>query len=498
MDGSHRPPVTQTSWRQRIGATKVMVAIAGNVALAIVAYVVLGHVAGWASPTRASFPNSIGYGLPLAQFLAFGYLCDQSFRFFMRRMAETQTGSRPPPRLGLQIGRILIYFCVISGALSWVFNQSITGILAASGIAGLVMGFALRGLVSDLFSGIALHIDHNLSVGDWLDFSYRGHEVSGQLQDIHWRSVVLHDSHDNVLLIPNSEFATAVVTNRSKHTPATEYVSMMTLGSEYEFGRILTVLEMALNYLVNERIILGTPEPTARVAGFEGGLIKYRLAYQVYPGRTARVDAQNAVLRTAIQFLRSGGVYFYPLYPNYTSPGKPAPDRAQSSDVRARVLSGVALLRVLSIEELEAVAAGTEAINVLPGTVLINAGEKGDTMWVIAEGSLDVIVEKDGHAAVVTTLWPGDWVGEMSLLTGEPRTASVQARTSCVAYAIRKPLMQHLFDKDPNLVKALAQIAGRRRKSRERPYPPLSPNQDVAKTQSTVERICAFFGLQLS
>jgi CRP-like cAMP-binding protein len=92
-------------------------------------------------------------------------------------------------------------------------------------------------------------------------------------------------------------------------------------------------------------------------------------------------------------------------------------------------------------------------------------------------------------------LWPGDWVGEMSLLTGEPRTATVQARTTSLVYAIKKPVMEKLFEGDPTLIKSLAQIAGRRRKSRDRPYPPLLPNQDIAKTHSTVARICAFFGL---
>jgi CRP-like cAMP-binding protein len=201
------------------------------------------------------------------------------------------------------------------------------------------------------------------------------------------------------------------------------------------------------------------------------------------------------VLRTALQFLRSAGFYLYPLFPNYTNPEKLPPDRPQSRDVRLRVLGGVTLLRVLSPVELEMIADGTVGRMVMAGHTLIEAGQPGDTMWVIAEGSFDVIVEKDGVPFVATTLWPGDWVGEMSLLTGEPRTATVRSRTPSLVYAIKKPIMEKLFEADPELILSLAQVAGRRRKSRERPFSPLQPDQDRAKTQSTISRICVFFGL---
>ncbi len=485
----------ETIVRHRVRVTGLVLSFAMNVALAIISFFILGHAAGWMAPERLNLPGVLGYGLPFLQFLAFGFLIDRGFLLFVGRMAETDALGRAPPRLGVQLGRLLIYFCILSATISSVFNRSITGILAASGVVGLVLGFALRGLVSDLFFGIALHLDQNISTGDWIDFSYRGKEFTGRLRDIHWRSVICEDIHSNLMLIPNSEFATTVVINRSKLGNATEYTAFIGLGNEYECGRVLTVLEMVLQQLIVDRVILDKPPPTARIAQIEGGVIKYRLAYHVYPDRMSAVDSQSAVLRSALQFLRSAGFYLYPLFPNYTNPAHLPPDRPQSHEVRLRILASVPLLRVLSPQALESVAEGAEGHILSAGSVLINAGESGNTMWVISEGSFDVIVEKNGVPTIVSTLWPGDWVGEMSLLTGEPRTATVQSRTAGYVYAINKPTMEKLFEADPGLIKTLAQIAGRRRKARERPFPLMSSNQDLAKTKSTIARIREFFGL---
>ncbi len=81
------------------------------------------------------------------------------------------------PRLALQIGSFLLYVVILAAAINLVFRQSLTAILGASGVIGLVLGFALRGLVSDVFSGIALQLDRSIALGDWLDFQYRGRDM---------------------------------------------------------------------------------------------------------------------------------------------------------------------------------------------------------------------------------------------------------------------------------------------------------------------------------
>jgi small-conductance mechanosensitive channel/CRP-like cAMP-binding protein len=483
------------SWRERVGFTGVLVAAVLNVAMLILCLLVLGHALGWLAPGRFDRPSTIGYGLPFLQMMLFAYLLDQLFRFFVRRWAETEAIGRAPPRLGLQLGRMLVYFVMLAISISMVFNRSLTGILAASGIVGLVMGFALRGLVSDLFFGIALHIDRNLSIGDWVDVSFRGRDVSGQVMDIHWRSVILHDTADNLVLVPNSEFASAVVINRSKPNIGTEYSTSISIGSEYESSRVLNALEMVLATLTDDHVILHSPAPRAQIAQVENGIVRYRMTYSVLPRSGIAQEAQSAAMRYALQYLRAAGCYLYPQMPNYVNPDKMVTDRPHDFAVRQRIIANVPLFRVLPSSVIEVIAREAEVENYPTGAVLVRAGEPGDTMWIIGEGGFDVLVNRDGVDIQVTSLWPGDWVGEMGLLAGEPRTATVRAKTPSLVYALKKPVMEQLFEADPKLISALAQIAGRRRKERDRPLASLSPSQDLAKTKSIVARIRIFFGM---
>jgi small-conductance mechanosensitive channel/CRP-like cAMP-binding protein len=477
------------------GLAGLIFAFALNCALAAAAYVATGHSASWLAPDRAEFSAWKGYGLPFAQFLAFGYLVDRGFRFLIRHVDRAKGTARPFPRLAVQLVQILIYFVTLSAVATRIFNQSVTGILATSGIVGLVLGFGLRGLIADLFSGIALHVDKDINVGDWIDFSFRGKDLSGQLHDIHWRSVILHDRSGNVMMVPNGEFASAVVINRSRPNNLAEYSVSIALGNEYESGRVLTVLEAVLQMLCDNKMIVASPPPRAVVAKIENGLLHYRLCFHLHAHPRAVEEAQSAAIRYAVQFLKAAGILIYPLLPGYFGPDKLPPDRLQNLDVRCRILATVPLFRALTEEQLQTIADGTQVRRLTEGKVLMQMGESSDSMYVIAEGALDVAVERGDELSVIATLWPGEWVGEMSLLTGEPRNATVITHTASVLYVIGKPAMADLFEKNPELIPVLAQIAGRRRKSRTRAAHPVNASADAAKTNSIIARIREFFGI---
>ena len=70
------------------------------------------------------------------------------------------------------------------------------------------------------------------------------------------------------------------------------------------------------------------------------------------------------------------------------------------------------------------------------GERLVTRGEKGDRLFVIQDGTCSVIIEKDGQAYPIVSLKSGDLVGEMALITGEPRTAHVDAETDVVVAEI--------------------------------------------------------------
>jgi Na+/H+ antiporter len=93
----------------------------------------------------------------------------------------------------------------------------------------------------------------------------------------------------------------------------------------------------------------------------------------------------------------------------------------------------------------------TKEIVVPAGQYLFKAGEKGDSLYIIARGAVHVIVQGDDEPLVVDVLGGGDIIGEMALLTGAPRTASARAATSVTLGQIKRDDFERLMGSQPEL-----------------------------------------------
>jgi MFS family permease len=107
---------------------------------------------------------------------------------------------------------------------------------------------------------------------------------------------------------------------------------------------------------------------------------------------------------------------------------------------RVELLSGLDLLAGASRTTLERLAAAAEEVSVRAGTVLIREGDEADALWILARGELSVRAsgEGTGPRELPPVTAPG-YVGELGLLRGIPRTATVQARGECTLLRIDGP-----------------------------------------------------------
>src|SRR3954469_5143429 len=95
-------------------------------------------------------------------------------------------------------------------------------------------------------------------------------------------------------------------------------------------------------------------------------------------------------------------------------------------------LAGIPLFAdALDGGQLRLLAAESHPALFLAGTRLMNQGDLGGSMFVIVKGEVSVnLADEEGHERRVATLGPGEIVGEMSLFTGDRRTATVSAATN--------------------------------------------------------------------
>ncbi len=116
-------------------------------------------------------------------------------------------------------------------------------------------------------------------------------------------------------------------------------------------------------------------------------------------------------------------------------------------DVKMQLIRTIGLFSGCTVDELHEVAAIADEIDLRAGKVLTTEDTDGREFVVIIEGQAQVAK----HGEVVATIGPGSWVGEISLLTGQPRTATVTAVTPVRALVIEGHRFKHLFEHSPQI-----------------------------------------------
>lgn len=456
-----------------------------------------GSWIGWRQGGRGDYSTWIGNGLPLLQVMILAACTDALFRVFAERFRTRPGQPGGVPRLALQLLSTLIYTSFLVFSIRLVFDESVGTVLAASGIVGLAVGFALRGLLSDIFSGIALHLDASFEVGNWIDVTVRGLQISGRVVDIQWRTVVIADRMENHVAVPNGEFAQAIIVNRSRPSIATEYGAPIAIQSRYDRARVIQVLDNALSRAVRDGVLLPSPPPKANVTGVDGGMILYRLVYCLNPSAVSPSRALSTTLGHAVDFLKAAGIRLNSAREaEVLRPRQPGSERYTELDTRLRVLADVPMLAVLSQDELRGLADRSSLHMLSDGSPVIRKGESGDSMFVVAEGRLSVLADSEDGPREVAVLWPGECAGEMSLLTGEPRSATVvTCGTTCLLEVPKRALLP-ILQANPMVAERIAAAIGQRKANG---VTAVSTDAATQERQDTVivliRRIRGFFGL---
>jgi CRP-like cAMP-binding protein len=125
---------------------------------------------------------------------------------------------------------------------------------------------------------------------------------------------------------------------------------------------------------------------------------------------------------------------------------------------------------VLSGAELDALAAAARPVTFDRGAQLITEHDLGDSMYLIMEGTVTVTVRESGKDRQVATLKAGELIGEMSLLTGAPRAATVTAASPVAALEIGKAAIAPLLRAEPALFDRFASMLEKRQRELDKIY----------------------------
>ena len=414
--------------------------------------------------------------------------------FFWELIVERAVGG-PIPRLVKDVVAAVILLTAISGIVGFVFGLDITGIWATSGAVGIVVGFALRSMILDVATGVAVGIDRPYRLGDWIQLHQRQRDlfIVGRVEQINWRTTRLKTTDNNLVIIPNSVMGQTVVTNFMAPDATSRLEIYLVLDLHVPSERALRVLGAAAKAVCTgdvariaagegEGVPLASPKPKARITRVNTIGIEYRIRYWVVPADCSPNKSRHIVVSSVLEHLRQAGLTLaYPKRDVFTTEMPPrALDASSPADLMA-LFGRIELFEHLADEELSLLVKQVIPRRYRAGDRLIKAGDDGETMFVLVEGLVYVFATLNGSESEVQVaqIVPGQFFGEMSLLTGEARSATITAASDAVAYEITKSAMHELLRRRPELAETISAIVAERKLR----------NQQAGERTTTLDRI---------
>ncbi|HEY4918965.1 MAG TPA: mechanosensitive ion channel family protein [Xanthobacteraceae bacterium] len=445
--------------------------------------------------------TAIPYVLAIATWLAGAFLLSRIVdTAIWEVLAAHQTNVRVP-KLLRQLTAIIIYAIAIIAIIGFVFDQSVTALVTTSSALGLLIGFAVRSLILDAFSGIAINLEQPFRTGDFIQLRGRGPDpIMGVVQEINWRTTRLATLENDVIIIPNGILAESVILNRSAPDETSWYDFIIKLDFSVDADRAIRVLESAARMAAAEGGPLASPAPDVLVAAVDETGVHYRVAFAVDPAKMVPRKARHLLLKHVLDNLHHSGLS-PALAKQDIFVARAAARELDHEDVAHRVqsLSRVDLFAAFDAAALDGLARQVMVRLVPAGSVVVEQGEPGQSMFVVVEGDLRVHVpEADGTLREAGYLRAGDFFGEMSLLTGQKRSATVRAIGDAVLYEIAKEHIATLLDAHPEIAATLTRTVAEHRLRDSAATGRLPPEERAEQKRTMVAELLramgAFFG----
>jgi small-conductance mechanosensitive channel/CRP-like cAMP-binding protein len=345
-------------------------------------------------------------------------------------------------RLFSDLSAAAIYITTAAVVLNSVFALPITGVVATSGVVAIVLALALQNTLADVFAGIAVGIESPFRVGDRILI---GDKTEGQVIQVNWRSIRIQTDGDDVATVPNSLVAKAEIVNRSYPLRKTaSFVDISCPVDAFPERVIETMLDATL--LCPE--ILRTPAPTALLARLGPTRNVYKISFTV-ESNAQLASMKDSLLRAARRQLHYAGLLDPEDRKLATTDAERAPHTAH------RLLEDMNLFESLDREQVGSLASQLQAKRLEPGETLFAQGSEDAALYVVASGVLEISRRVGAVLEVIGCIGAGEYIGEISLLTGAPHAAAAVARTHCQTYRLPRGAIEPILSQNAMLASSL-------------------------------------------
>ncbi|WP_154656994.1 mechanosensitive ion channel family protein [Hugenholtzia roseola] len=403
-------------------------------------------------------------GLRCLWWFSMGIILSNLLHYFLWNGIFMKNQERTIHKYVIQFFDACIYLSTILLILNQVFQQSISGLLITSGVLAIILGLSAQTTLGGVFSGLALNLNKSFSKGDYIILD----KIRGKVIDMNWHSVMIEARDGRKAIIPNKIIDDSLIINSSHPTQYRRHT--LSLKVEYE-ARPELVKKLLVEAAKHASLVYQDPAPAAFVVEFSEQGILYAL--EVFTQELEDVELNNELLTQIWYSFNRHQISLRPaLYQQEENVNflNNQPQKSLNFEEAAyQLLQKQELFKTLSDTEKKTLAHCAKRIIAAPPERITVQGERKYSLFIIAKGALSAwIINQYGQEVKVANLKENDIFGEMALLTGQERRATVRVEAEVILYEISKEDILPLINKRSSILQDLSHILALRQSEVEK------------------------------
>jgi small-conductance mechanosensitive channel/CRP-like cAMP-binding protein len=409
------------------------------------------------------------------------------------------------PAIGIATPRIAEDILVVVAYVAWAMVRlrfaglDLASLVTTSAVITAVVAFAMQDTLGNVLGGLVLEFDESIAIGDWIKLD----DLSGRVGEIHWRHTAIRTRNNELVIVPNAALMKTrfLVIGNPDEEPV-RWRRWIWFDVEYNVppARVLALAEQAMAAAEIPNVAR-EPAPNCVLMEFAQSFSRYALRYYLTDPRPDDTTDTRVRVHLFAALQRAGIRLAFPEFVVHTvkeTEERQAARRAREIGRRLAALRGVELFRSLDEDELRALADRLVYAPFAAGDVMTRQGAVAHWLYILIQGEGEVWLEgPGGQRRSIASLAPGSVFGEMGMMTGDPRRATVTAKTDAECYRLDKAGFEDIVRSRPAIAEEISRVLAERETRLVQVSDAVRADAANVRSRSAtlLERMRSFFGL---
>jgi small-conductance mechanosensitive channel/CRP-like cAMP-binding protein len=379
------------------------------------------------------------------------------------------------PAIGISLATIVsdivvgAAYILAIGLLPHHLGMNPAGLIATSAVVTAVIGLSLQATLGNILGGLALQLDESIHVGDWIELE---NGTQGRVRQIRWRHTVIETRDWDTVIVPNSMLqaqAFRILGKREGEPVQHRLWIHFDVDFRHHPGEVIAVVTEALRGAPIEGVAASpTPDCVCTDLARDGhdGVARYAVRYWLTDlaadapvDSVVRARVYTALKRANIPLALPG----HAIVMTQDDQEHKERGRAREQAARLAALGSVDLFSSMTVEEKERLASRMRYAPFSRGEIITRQGATAHWLYVLVKGAVEVRIEAEGGGKMsVASIAPPCFFGEMGLMTGAPRSATVAALSDVECYRIDKDDFHEILARRPEVAREMSGVLASR------------------------------------